>query len=122
MNKHFQKTAIFLILNFATATVFSQAPTWQASGSNLYLNPTTANLWLGLSSTAASSKLRIDNTLATSNVLYGLYTTTNNTYSGAGNAVGVFSTSSLGANNTGTCHGISNTATNNNTSSTSITQ
>jgi len=122
MNKHFQKTAIFLFLSFVTATGFAQTPAWSVSGSNLYLNPTTANLWLGLSSTAVSSKLRIDNTLATSNALYGLYTTTNNTYSGAGNAVGIFSTSSLGANNTGTCHGISNTATNNNTSSTSITQ
>ncbi|MCL2329411.1 MAG: hypothetical protein FWC39_12980, partial [Bacteroidetes bacterium] len=121
MNKHFQKTAIFLFLSFVTATGFAQTPTWQTSGSNLYLSPTTANLWLGLASSTTSSKLRIDNTLATPSNLYGLHTSTNNTYSGSGGAFGIFTTSSLGENNIGACYGIQNRATNNNTSSTANT-
>ena len=102
----------------AFAAVNSTAQTaWTDNTSNVYLNPLTGKVGIGTSS--PTGKLHIVHDLASSGTSYGMYLTTNNTFSGDAPTHGIRSASTTGADNTGIHYGIVSVATNNNPTSTS---
>ena len=111
-----------LSISFFVASIVNSNAQTTASwtlGTNVTLNPSTAKVGIGTSS--PTGKLHILNEQATSNALYGLYSSTINTYSGSGDAYGMRLASTIGENNTGTCYGLMSFSINNNTTSSANT-
>jgi len=114
---------ILSISFFVVLTVNANAQSnasWTSTGSSsITLNPLTANVGIGTSNPAG--KLHIVHDHSASGNSYGIYLTTNNTFSGDGPTYGIRSASTTGADNTGIQYGVASFATNNNTTSTSST-
>ena len=122
MNKHLQQSAILLFFSLVTATAFAQNGYWSYATNSATLNPTTANVGIGIAANS-ESKLRTEGATKYSLYLtntgisvttppspysqgttYGIYT--NNTNNSYGNTIyGLYSDNNLNGGYGGQVYG-----------------